>query len=334
MLSFEWPWLFFILPIPWLIWRFMRPAETGQEAALYVPFYNELATTHKSELSVKRNKSLLFLAAIIWCLLVTSAARPQWIGDPIALPLTGRDILIAIDVSGSMETPDFNLEGQQVTRLDVVKATAGEFIKRREGDNLGLILFGSQAYLQTPLTFDRPTVKAMLDDATIGLAGKDTAIGDAIGLAVKRLKEDDIEHRILVLLTDGANTSGEVDPLKAADLAASEGLKIYTIGIGADRMEVGGSFIFGPQTINPSRDLDEKTLKTIADTTGGQYFRARNTKGLEDIYSRLDELEPRESDSEFFRPTQTLFHWPLGAALLLSLIPSLIQLGKLAMRKI
>jgi Ca-activated chloride channel family protein len=267
---------------------------------------------------------------IIWCLLVSSAARPQWVGDPIALPLTGRDILIAIDVSGSMETPDFNIKGQQVNRLDVVKTTAGEFIQRREGDNLGLILFGTQAYLQTPLTFDRATVKAMLDDATIGLAGKDTAIGDAIGLAVKRLRDNNIEHRILILLTDGANTSGEVDPLKAAELAASEGLKIYTIGIGADSMQVGASFLFGPQTINPSRDLDEKTLKTIADSTGGKYFRARDTQGLEDIYSRLDELEPRESDSEFFRPTQSLFYWPLGLALLLSLLPGLIKLTKLA----
>ena len=327
MLSFEWPWLFFILPLPWLVWRFARPAKTQREAALYIPFFDALNDANISTSAKKQNPWLLYLAIVIWCLLVSAAARPQWIGDPIALPLTGRDILIAIDISGSMETPDFNINGQQVTRLDVVKTTAGEFIKRREGDNLGLILFGSQAYLQTPLTFDRTTVKTMLDDATIGLAGKETAIGDAIGLAVKRLRRDEIEHRILLLLTDGANTSGEVEPLKAAELAATEGLKIYTIGIGADSMEVG-SFLFGTQTVNPSRDLDENTLKAIAQSTGGQYFRAKDTQGLEKIYETLDELEPREADSEFFRPIQTLFHWPLGLALLLSLIPATLNLKR------
>ena len=327
MLSFEWPWLFFVLPLPWLVWRFTRPAKTQREAALYIPFFDALNDANISTSAKKQNPWLLYLAIVIWCLLVSAAARPQWIGDPIALPLTGRDILIAIDISGSMETPDFNINGQQVTRLDVVKTTAGEFIKRREGDNLGLILFGSQAYLQTPLTFDRTTVKTMLDDATIGLAGKETAIGDAIGLAVKRLRRDEIEHRILLLLTDGANTSGEVEPLKAAELAATEGLKIYTIGIGADSMEVG-SFLFGTQTVNPSRDLDENTLKAIAQSTGGQYFRAKDTQGLEKIYATLDELEPREADSEFFRPIQALFHWPLGLALLLSLIPATLNLKR------
>ena len=327
MLSFEWPWLFFVLPLPWLVWRFTRPAKTQREAALYIPFFDALNDADISTSAKKQNPWLLYLAIVIWCLLVSAAARPQWIGDPIALPLTGRDILIAIDISGSMETPDFNINGQQVTRLDVVKTTAGEFIKRREGDNLGLILFGSQAYLQTPLTFDRTTVKTMLDDATIGLAGKETAIGDAIGLAVKRLRRDEIEHRILLLLTDGANTSGEVEPLKAAELAATEGLKIYTIGIGADSMEVG-SFLFGTQTVNPSRDLDENTLKAIAQSTGGQYFRAKDTQGLEKIYATLDELEPREADSEFFRPIQALFHWPLGLALLLSLIPATLNLKR------
>jgi len=331
MLSFDWPWLFCILPLPFIIWRFARPAETAQEAALYVPFYNEITTQSKNQLS-KRNNFLLYLGILIWCLLVASAARPQWLGEPIVLPLTGRDILIAIDISGSMETPDFNVNGEQVTRLDMVKSTAGEFIKRREGDNLGLILFGSQAYLQTPLTFDRATVKTMLDDATIGLAGKDTAIGDAIGLAVKRLRKDNIEQRILVLLTDGANTSGEVDPLKAAELAATEKLKIYTIGIGADSMEVRNSFLFGKQTINPSKDLDEKTLQTIADSTGGQYFRARDTKGLSDIYKQLDKLEPQQTDSVYFRPTKTLYHWPLSLALLLSLLPGLSKLTRVLVR--
>lgn len=333
MLTFDWPWLFFILPTPWLVWRFMKPAKTARESALYVPFYQDLAARHRVVDANPRQPWLRYLAMLIWLLLVAAAARPQWVGDPIALPLTGRDILLALDISGSMETPDFDLQGQQVMRIDVVKATAGEFIQRREGDNLGLILFGTQAYLQTPLTFDRATVKAMLDDATIGLAGKDTAIGDAIGLAVKRLREDHIEHKVLILLTDGANTAGEIDPIKAAELAANEGLKIYTIGIGADSMQLGNSFFFGAQTVNPSRDLDEKTLKAIADKTGGQYFRARDTQGLSEIYAQLDKLEPREADSQFFRPTEALFYWPLGVALALSLAPSLLTLVGIGRRK-
>jgi Ca-activated chloride channel family protein len=223
--------------------------------------------------------------------------------------------MFAVDLSGSMERPDFNLNGEQVDRLTVVKDVAGKFIERRAGDRIGLILFGKRAYVQTPLTFDLKTVRTMLEESVIGLAGKETAIGDAIGLAVKRLKERPIDSRVLILLTDGANTAGEVDPVQAASLAKEAGLKIYTIGVGADRMEVDS--FFGTQLVNPSSDLDEKTLSTIAKLTGGQYFRAKNTEGLEKIYQTLDQLEPVKSDSEVFRPKHQLFHWALLASLIL-----------------
>jgi Ca-activated chloride channel family protein len=224
--------------------------------------------------------------------------------------------MLAIDLSQSMDVEDFIVEQTPVDRLVATKNIATQFINRRVGDRLGLILFGSQAYLQTPLTFDRKTVTTLLNESAIGLAGESTAIGDAIGLAVKRLRKQQADSRILVLLTDGANTAGEVTPLKAAELAAANGLKIYTIGIGADEMIVRS--FFSNRKINPSQDLDEKTLKAIADKTGGRYFRARNTRELDKIYHILDELEPVEKDKLYFRPNTELYHWPLAAALLLA----------------
>jgi Ca-activated chloride channel family protein len=215
-----------------------------------------------------------------------------------------------------MQEEDFLLQGERVNRLIAIKSVAGEFIQRRRGDRLGLILFGERAYLQVPLTFDRRTVQQLLAESLIGLAGQSTAIGDAIGLAIKRLQDPSVKQRVLILLTDGANTAGELPPLKAAELAAQKGLKIYTIGIGADRMLVRS--LFGIQEVNPSRDLDEKTLVAIAQATGGRYFRARDTQELDQIYSLLDELEPVEREAQLFRPIQPLYPWPLAISLLLA----------------
>ncbi|TNE93284.1 MAG: VWA domain-containing protein, partial [Gammaproteobacteria bacterium] len=192
------------------------------------------------------------------------------------------------------------------------------FVERRQGDRLGLILFGTRPYLQTPLTFDRQTMNTLLNEAQIGFAGESTAIGDAIGLAVKRLQSRPENHRVLILLTDGANSAGEAQPLEAAEIAAREGITIYTIGIGAE-VVVERSF-FGSRRINPSRDLDETTLTAIADKTGGRYFRARNPDELQQIYAQLDQLEPVEQEAETLRPTKALFYWPLGVALLCSLL--------------
>ena len=209
------------------------------------------------------------------------------------------------------------INGREVDRLTMIKYVAGDFIERRKGDRIGLILFGQQAYLQTPLSFDRKTVKTLLDESIIGIAGKATAIGDAIGLAVKRVRKTTDNNRILILLTDGQNTAGEIQPLKAAELAQKEGLKIYTIGIGAD--EVYRRTIFGNRRVNPSLDLDEATLRKIAQMTGGQYFRARNTKDLNKIYAMLDELEPLAKEDQFYRPTEDLFYYPLALSMLLLL---------------
>jgi Ca-activated chloride channel family protein len=244
------------------------------------------------------------------------------------MPASGRDLLLAVDISGSMETPDMNWNGEAVNRLTTVKLVVGDFVKRRESDRLGLVLFGTNAYLQAPLTFDRNTVNRLLQEAQLGFAGEKTAIGDAIGLATKRLRQRPEGSRVLILLTDGANTAGKVAPLKAAQLATQSGIKIYTIGIGADQMTKPGLFgtNFGARTINPSRDLDEATLQTIANESGGQYFRARSPEDLELIYQQLDSLEPIEQKAETFRPTKSLFYWPLGLALTLSMMLLLITL--------
>lgn len=315
MIHFAWPWALALLPLPWLVYKLTPPALAAEEAALWVPNLSPFGDARHQQARV-RGRWQLPLALFCWLFLVTASARPQWLGAPIELPVSGRDLVLAVDLSGSMQTKDFRLEGDMVDRLTALKAVAGKFIQRRVGDRLGLILFGERAYVQTPLTFDRRTVTQLLNESAIGLAGERTSIGDAIGLAVKRLRDGAGEEQVLILLTDGANTAGQLEPLKAADLAAREGLKIYTIGIGADAMEVR-SFFFR-ETVNPSVDLDEETLGAIASKTGGRYFRARDTKQLAEIYAELDRLEPVEKDPEIFRPVSELFPWPLGLALTLA----------------
>ena len=317
MLDFAWPWLLAALPLPALV-RWLLPAhQSAEQSALRVPFLDDFAGV-ESRKTIQPSKWPLLLASIAWLLLVIASARPQWLGEPIEQAISGRDLMLAIDLSGSMEEQDFKLQSQPVDRLTAAKWVANDFINRRTGDRIGLILFGSQAYLQTPLTFDRKTVMTLLNEAVLGLAGENTAIGDAIGLAVKRLGEQQANSRVLILMTDGANTAGEVSPLKAAELAASKQLKIYTIGIGADEMIVNS--LFGKRKVNPSADLDEDTLIKIAESTGGRYYRARNAQELENIYLRLDELEPVKKDQQYFRPHVELFYWPLSLALLLTVI--------------
>ena len=317
MISLMWPWALVFLPLPLLAYRLL-PVARRDEAALHVPFFN-VAASYESEASRER-RSLLrrLLMVLAWLALVLACARPQWIGDPIQLPSSGRDLMLAVDISGSMGTHDMQLNQQPATRLQVVKAVVGDFVERRKGDRLGLILFGTRPYVQTPLTFDRTTVKKLLMETPLGIAGGKTAIGDAIGLAVKRLKSRPAKSRILILLTDGRNNVGEISPLQAAKMAAEEGIKIYTIGFGADEMQVPG--LFFNQTINPSADLDEETLTRIAEMTGGTYQRARDTSELEGIYRELDKLEPIKQQKETYRPTKSLFAWPLGIALVLSLL--------------
>lgn len=318
MLEFTWSWVFALTPLPLLVY-FLAPRHEQQQVAVQVPFFQILAQAQSSGRG-GANTQLLhkILLLLVWFACLAAAARPQWVGEAVNMPATGRDLLLAVDISGSMETPDMTIQGRDLQRVEVVKYVVADFVERRKSDRLGLILFGSQAYLQAPLTFDRQTVKELLLEAQLGFAGQQTAIGDAIGLAIKRLRDRPADSRVLILLTDGANTAGEVEPRQAADLAAQAGVKIYTVGVGAD--ELVQQTLFGRRTVNPSADLDEGTLRYIAEQTGGQYFRARDPQELIEIYDELDQLEPIEQDDATFRPISALFYWPLALALVLSLL--------------
>lgn len=317
MFEFAWPWVFGLMPLPWLAARLLPPASSGMVHAVRVPFFADLNSALALPKRPLPSRLSGVLSGLIWLLLLTATARPQWLGEPVALPVSGRDILLAVDVSGSMAQQDFIWQGQTITRLDAIKQIVSPFIQRREGDRLGLILFGTQAYLQTPLSFDRKTTATLLQEAAIGIAGKETAIGDAIGLALKRLQGIAQASRVLILLTDGENTAGSVSPEQATQWAVEQRVKIYTIGLGADSMRVAS--LFGTHTVNPSQGLDEKALQHIAKVTGGQYFRAKDLQGLQAIYQQLDQLEPIASDTQFFRPVADWFFWPLAVALLLSM---------------
>ncbi|MGB0723112.1 MAG: vWA domain-containing protein [Gammaproteobacteria bacterium] len=310
-LVLSWPIALLALPLPWLVRRFVRARSTGSDsAALGVRVPGLPDSLYASRPGRALTNAFPWLSLVAWVVLLFAVARPQWVGTPQPLPAQGRDLMLAVDISGSMEEADYVLGNQRVTRLDAVKAVAARFIEQRVGDRLGLILFGGQAYLQTPLTHDRQTVANMLLEAEVGLAGKATAIGDAIGLSLKRLKDLDSDSRVLILLTDGENTAGAVSPREAAELAADNGIRIYTIGLG------GGAR--GPFGIFPGTSgLDETLLNKIAEETGGRYFRANDTGGLLQVYEALDRLEPREDEQLVFRPVTELYHWPLGLAVLI-----------------
>jgi Ca-activated chloride channel family protein len=335
MWSLAWPLALLALPLPFIV-RYLLPEAKGMsEAGLRVPSIESFSTLRDRSGKEQLLNWRVWLAAIAWVLLVLAAARPERIGEELDVPVAGRNLMLAVDLSGSMDQKDFELAGRRVDRLTATKAVASDFIERREGDRIGLILFGERAYLQVPLTLDRKTVNILLMEAFIGLAGEKTAIGDAITLAVRRVyeQEKDEGDQVLVLLTDGANTAGEVQPLKAAELAQQVGLRIYTIGIGAEQLEVA-SLIGGRRRINPSADLDEDTLTEIARLTGGRYFRATDTASLQDIYKLVDELEPVEEPESGFRPVKSYYFYPLGLAVGLVVLMSLVSLlQRLAMRR-
>jgi len=319
MFEFAWPWLWLLAPLPWLLRALLPAADSGQ-AALRVEFLGELAhlggrAAHPGSLTGAR-RLLPYLLG--WLLILAAAARPQWVGPPQPLDVSGRDLLLAVDVSGSMDTPDMQLGEENISRLNLVKQLLGRFIDSRQGDRVGLILFGSQAYLQAPLTADRRTVHTLLEEAQIGVAGRNTAVGDAVGLAVKHLRKRPDNSRTLILVTDGASNSGVVTPAVAAALAASERVRVYTLGIGAEPDPLAAG-------TTPS-DLDEPMLRHLADVTHGAYFRVRSSEELAAVSRQLDRLEPIRQQPDQARPTKELYPWPLALALLLSLIMALTRL--------
>ena len=314
---FAWPWWLLALPLPWLVRRWL-PAARSPSAALKVPYGARLDAIAHAGSGAGRSGGAGWLLWLAWLLLCVAAARPQQLGDAVQPPLAGRDLMLALDLSGSMSEPDMELGGRPVDRLTAAKAVLADFLDRRGGDRVGLLVFGRRAYALTPLTLDRDTVRDQLGDSVVGLAGQETAIGDAIGLAVKRLRTQPAGQRVLILLTDGVNTAGVLEPKKAAELARDEGVRVHTIAFGGD----GSLSLFGFQLPMPGAgdEIDEDTLRTVATLTGGRFFRARDTASLAGIYAEIDRLEPVERPGKAVRPKLERYAWPLSAALLLALL--------------
>jgi Ca-activated chloride channel family protein len=315
--GFAWPWLLLALPLPWLL-RWLLPPARSAAAALKVPYGARLDAIAGAS-GHARGSSVGVLAWLAWTLLCVAAARPQQLGAPVAPPQAGRDLMLAVDLSGSMSDEDMALGGGLVDRLTAAKAVLADFLDRREGDRVGLIVFGQKAYALTPMTLDLDSVRQQLDDSVVGLAGRETAIGDAIGLAVKRLGQQPAQQRVLILLTDGVNTAGMLDPVKAAELARDNGVRIHAIAFGGSG---GGISVFGLPIQLPGGgdDIDETTLKRIAELTGGKEFRARDTEQLAGIYAEIDRLEPVQRAGQRVRPRIERYPWPLSAALALGVL--------------
>ncbi|KAF1712784.1 vWA domain-containing protein [Pseudoxanthomonas sacheonensis] len=319
--GFAWPWMWLAFPLPWLA-GWLLPPHRNISASLKVPYGRRLDAI-ATRGGRPRRLHIAALAWLAWFLLCAAAARPQQLGEAVAPPQSGRNLMLAVDLSGSMSEPDMELGGNVVDRLTAAKAVLADFLDRRTGDRVGLLVFGQRAYALTPLTLDRDSVRDQLRDSVAGLAGRETAIGDAIGLAVKRLRDQPKDQRVLILLTDGVNTAGVLDPLKAAELAKAEGVRIHTIAFGGSG---GGFSIFGLTVpISGGGDeIDEETLKRIAQETGGQSFRARDTEQLAGIYAELDRIEPVRQEGARVRPRIERYAWPLAAALLVALLAFLL----------
>ena len=321
-LHLETYWPLLLLPAPILVY-WLTPRLNNTSAALRVPFFTHVEALEQSKPKGSQIPWLrIVFYALLWILLLFACCRPVSLGEPVPIAEDARDILLAVDISGSMDDQDIVFQNRYVRRIDLVKHRLGEFIERRQGDRLGLILFADNAYLQVPLTFDINTVKKFLHDAKLGFAGRDTAIGDAIGLGVKRLIERPGDSRLLVLLTDGENTAGNVSPIEAAKVAGEHNIKIHTIGI------------YSAFSRAAFASTGAKTLIDVAELTGGQHFFAGDDQQLESVYRALDELEPLSQEDRIFRPKKSYYHIPLAIFLLLLLFNWLAaQLLKLLLSK-
>lgn len=310
-IEFVWWWMLFCLPLPLVVRWLARPIQPRAAIKLnYLPPAEKL--TRSNQWPVK------IISSVLWCSLVIAAARPVWYGDPVSTQPKHRDMMLVVDLSYSMSQKDMKDGDEYVDRLTTVKHVLNDFIDKREGDRLGLVLFADHAYLQTPLTFDRNTVKQQLNQTVLKLIGTKTAIGEGIGLATKTFIDGDAPQRVMILLSDGSNTAGVLDPIKAAEIAKKYHTTIYTVGIGAGEMMVRDFFM--TRKVNTAADLDEKSLTKIAKITGGQYFRARDKKDLQTIYDTINQLQPVQKAQQIWRPQDEWFPYPLAVALFLACI--------------
>ena len=311
MIEFGFPYALLLLPLPFLVFLVIPPYRQ-QVAALRFPFFRALTTATGTAagpgaIIVTRNRAQRLAASAIWILVIVALARPERVGEPIVMEKAARDLVLAIDLSGSMDQVDFIApDGSRFQRLDAVKRVVDRFIAERDGDRVALIVFGTKAFVQSPFTEDLETVRALLDQATVGMAGPHTAIGDAIGLSIRAFQASDIEDRLLILLSDGADAGSRMTPLNAAEIAAREGIDIVTIGVG------------DPEGSGEQR-VDVDTLQAIAETANGAFFFADDEAALVDIYARIDALAPREVETQSYRPREPLDHWLLALAVLIGL---------------
>lgn len=312
MISLGQPWALALLPLPLLVWWIMPPYRE-RVPALRFPFFRRVvdaagAKTGPGAIVRVRRRFQMIAAILVWCLLILALAQPERVGAPVEMSRSARDVVLAIDISGSMDTRDFqNPDGQPEQRFAAVRNVVEDFIARRDGDRMALIVFGSKAYVQAPLTEDLGTVTELLQRTDVGMAGPHTALGDAIGLAIRTFEASDINQRLLILLSDGSDTASRMSPVNAAAIAQDQGVEIYTIGVG------------DPQARGEEK-VDLKTLETIAQNTQGAYFYAEDETALEQVYLRIDELAPRVVESLSYRPRQSLAYIPLLAAALIGLL--------------
>ncbi len=326
MFSFNLPYFVLLLPLPLFVWWFLpvaadsaAPLDEDSQTALLHPALQRLEKAFSGQYVSPASGHWISLSILIllWISLVLTLMQPQWLRPHTEVKTRGYDLMLAVDLSRSMLALDFTVQGQRVNRLQVVKGVVGRFISQRQGDRIGLIVFGDNAYLQAPLTLDSEVVRKMLDNAEPRIAGDGTAIGDAIGLAVKKLRERPASSRILILLTDGENTAGSLPPEQAALLAAQYQIRIYAIGVGSHG-EVPFPDEAGRITME-EMNIDDQLLQKIAEQSGGAYFRATDTQALERIYSDINQLEKTESESRTVLVAEPLFRIPLGLALFMLL---------------
>lgn len=313
MLELVWWWWLLLLPLPGLMPLLLSSRQAADEPALSL----DTLPLHIASPPGNADRRRHWLRWLLWTALLLASSRPVWVGEPVFTPRSGRDLMLAVDLSGSMQIRDMVLDNRAVDRLTMLKAVLDPFIASRQGDRLGLILFADHAYLQAPLTHDLAAIRRLLDESELGLVGEHTAIGEAIGLALKRFVDADNPQRVLLLVTDGRNTAGELSPVEAARFAAGHGVTLYAVGVGAEALIESG--LFGRRRVNPSQDLDEDTLQQLASLTGGRYFRARSTTDMEQISEEFNQLVPVEQGMQPLLSRSELFCWPLALALLLSL---------------
>lgn len=312
MLTIAYPWLIGLIPLPLLL-HWWLPSLERSRSAIRVPMFDvavEALGQTPGQGAVVRNRSWMqtLAFAICWIVLIAALARPQWLGEPIVRDVATRDLLLAVDLSGSMETEDFtDADGKRVDRLTATKQVLGDFLAQRKGDRVGMVVFGSGAFVQIPFTQDLDVCQELLAELYPRMAGPKTSLGDAIGLAITLFDRSEMDSKVLIAMTDGNDTGSRVPPNEAAKIASDKQIVIHTIGVG------------DPEAVGEEM-LDEEALKQVAQESGGEYFRAEDREGLRSVYAQLDRMDTREVETVAHRPRSDLFAWLLAAALIVSIV--------------